>query len=125
MTHHTTVMAIRLTVHNPTRTGLLLRHQRVSNINTIPRVHLARLVDGEFKRLGLCGIARLVVPLDCFAMVVKDMRVRRLDVDVLASRGGFGDVLGGVLMNSGFLAVDGAFEDLGIGVSIVVVEVPW
>lgn len=127
MTHHTTVMAIRLTVHNPTRTGLLLLcHQRVSNINTTPRVHLACLVDGEFKRLDLWGIARLVVPFDCIAMVFKDMRVRRLGVDILASRGSFGDVLGGVLVDSGFLAVDGAFEYLGIDVSIVVVEVvPW
>lgn len=39
-------------------------------------------------------------------MVFKDMRIRRLGVNILA--------------------VDGAFEDLGIDVSIVVVEVlPW
>ena len=59
-------------------------------------------------------------------MVVKDMRVRRLGVDVLASRGSFGDVLGSVLVDSGFCAVDGAFENLGIDVSNIVVEVvPW
>lgn len=41
-------------------------------------------------------------------------------MDVLASRGGFGDLLGGMFVDFGRLAIDGAFEGLSLLLEIVV-----